>query len=43
MLTSFQTLATTRDDVPAVMRDPNRLSEILPLVEKRLERVSLNE
>ncbi|PYH95362.1 type 2A phosphatase activator tip41 [Aspergillus ellipticus CBS 707.79] len=38
-----QTLATTRDDVPAVMRDPNRLSEILPLVEKRLERVDLKD
>ncbi|OGM41886.1 type 2A phosphatase activator tip41 [Aspergillus bombycis] len=38
-----QTLATTRDDVPAVMRDPNRLSEILPLREKRLERVILGD
>ncbi|KAE8379529.1 TIP41-like family-domain-containing protein [Aspergillus bertholletiae] len=38
-----QTLATTRDDVPAVMRDPNRLSEILPLREKRLERISLED
>ncbi|KAF7594286.1 hypothetical protein BBP40_009686 [Aspergillus hancockii] len=37
------TLATTRDDVPAVMRDPNRLSEILPLLETRLERVSLGD
>ncbi|THC91677.1 hypothetical protein EYZ11_008872 [Aspergillus tanneri] len=36
-----QVLATTREDVPAVMRDPNRLSEILPLLEKRLERVVL--
>ncbi|PLB47021.1 putative TOR signaling pathway protein TipA [Aspergillus steynii IBT 23096] len=34
-------LAATRDDVPAVMRDPNRLSEALPLLEKRLERVDL--
>ncbi|KAB8255890.1 TIP41-like family-domain-containing protein [Aspergillus pseudonomiae] len=38
-----QTLATTRDDVPAAMRDPNRLSEILPLREKRLERVTLGD
>ncbi|KAE8361037.1 TIP41-like family-domain-containing protein [Aspergillus caelatus] len=38
-----QSLATTRDDVPAVMRDPNRLSEILPLREKRLERVTLED
>ncbi|BAE65364.1 unnamed protein product [Aspergillus oryzae RIB40] len=38
-----QTLTTTRDDVPAVMRDPNRLSEILPLREKRLERVTLED
>ncbi|GMG34856.1 unnamed protein product [Aspergillus oryzae] len=38
-----QTLTTTRDDVPAVMRDPNRLSEILPLREMRLERVTLED
>ncbi|KAB8232347.1 hypothetical protein ETB97_011079 [Aspergillus alliaceus] len=38
-----QILATTRDDVPAVMRDPNRLSEILPLHEKRLERIVLGD
>lgn len=38
----LQSLATTRDDVPAIMRDPNRLSEILPLIEKRLEKVKLD-
>jgi type 2A phosphatase activator TIP41 len=37
-----QSLATTRDDVPAIMRDPNRLSEILPLIEKRWEKATLN-
>lgn len=37
----FQILAGTRDDIPALMRDPNRLSEILPIVEKRSERVVL--
>ncbi|KAL2005279.1 hypothetical protein VTN00DRAFT_2489 [Thermoascus crustaceus] len=36
-----QSLASTREDVPAVMRDPNRLSGILPLVEKSLEHVVL--
>ncbi|PTU18649.1 hypothetical protein P175DRAFT_0503451 [Aspergillus ochraceoroseus IBT 24754] len=36
-----QKLASLRDDIPAIMRDPNRLSEILPLVERRLERVNL--
>ncbi|KAE8348124.1 TIP41-like family-domain-containing protein [Aspergillus coremiiformis] len=38
-----QTLATTRDDIPAVMRDPNRLSKILPLQQTRLERVTLGD
>lgn len=37
-----QSLATTRDDIPAIMRDPNRLSDILPLIEKRLEKVTLD-
>ncbi|CAL5874872.1 uncharacterized protein PFLUO_LOCUS9174 [Penicillium psychrofluorescens] len=37
-----QTLAATREDVPAFMRDPNRLSEVLPVVDKRSERVSLD-
>lgn len=39
---AFQSLAGTRDDIPALMRDPNRLSEILPLVEKSTERVALS-
>lgn len=38
---TFQILAATRDDIPALMRDPNRLSEILPVVEKYSERVVL--
>jgi type 2A phosphatase activator TIP41 len=38
----LQSLATTRDDIPAIMRDPNRLSDILPLIEKRLEKVTLD-
>ncbi|OJJ50452.1 hypothetical protein ASPZODRAFT_126318 [Penicilliopsis zonata CBS 506.65] len=38
-----QTLVGTRDDAPAVMRDPNRLSTILPVVEKRLESVTLGD
>lgn len=37
----MKSLASTREDVPAVMRDPNRLSGILPLVEKSLEHVVL--
>lgn len=36
-----QALMSARDDIPAVMRDPNRLSEILPVVERRLESVTL--
>ncbi|KAL4880503.1 TIP41-like family-domain-containing protein [Aspergillus karnatakaensis] len=36
-----QKLAHSRDDIPAIMRDPNRLSELLPIVDKRLERVIL--
>lgn len=36
-------LAATRDDIPAFLRDPNRLSEILPLVEKRSERLVLGD
>jgi len=39
---TFQMLAGTRDDIPAVMRDPNRLSDLLPIVAKRLERVVLD-
>ncbi|KAJ5591750.1 TIP41-like protein [Penicillium hispanicum] len=38
-----QILAGTRDDIPALMRDANRLSEVLPLVEKQSERVVLND
>lgn len=42
---SFQTvrlkLASTREDVPALMRDPNRLAEVLPIVEKTNERLLL--
>ncbi|KAI9815530.1 MAG: hypothetical protein M1827_002664 [Pycnora praestabilis] len=34
-------LAITREDVPALMRDPNRLSELLPVVDKSLERITL--
>ncbi|RAH50158.1 TIP41 family protein [Aspergillus brunneoviolaceus CBS 621.78] len=36
-----QALALTRDDVPAAMRDPNRLSGFLRLVDTRLERAVL--
>ncbi|KAJ6083776.1 hypothetical protein N7467_007911 [Penicillium canescens] len=35
-------LAATRDDIPAFLRDANRLSEILPVVEQRTERVVLS-
>ncbi|PKY05326.1 TIP41-domain-containing protein [Aspergillus campestris IBT 28561] len=38
-----RTLAATRDDIPAVMRDANRLSEILQIKEKRSERVTLTK
>ncbi|OCK85978.1 TIP41-domain-containing protein [Lepidopterella palustris CBS 459.81] len=34
-------LAETREDVPALMRDPNRLTDLLPIVEKSLERLVL--
>ncbi|KAJ5102895.1 TIP41-like protein [Penicillium argentinense] len=37
-----QMLAGTRDDIPALMRDANRLSELLPLIDKRSERVVLD-
>ncbi|KAJ5117057.1 TIP41-like protein [Penicillium atrosanguineum] len=37
-----QMLAGTRDDIPALMRDPNRLSELLPIVAKHSERVVLD-
>lgn len=38
-----QMLAGTRDDIPALMRDANRLSELLPLVVKHSERVVLGD
>jgi len=34
-----QKLAATREDVPALMRDPTRLVELLPVVERSLERL----
>ncbi|KAJ6015038.1 TIP41-like protein, partial [Penicillium herquei] len=37
-----QILASTRDDIPALMRDANRLSEVLPVVEKHSERIVLD-
>ena len=40
MLTNLKSLARA-SDAAAIMRDPNRLSDILPLVEKTLERVVL--
>ncbi|KAL4925880.1 TIP41 family protein [Aspergillus undulatus] len=36
-----QNLAGVRDDIPAIMRDPNRLSELLPIIDKKLEQVTL--
>ncbi len=36
-----QQLAITRDDVPALMRDPNKLVELLPVVQKTTESVRL--
>ncbi|KAJ5668827.1 TIP41-like protein [Penicillium macrosclerotiorum] len=36
-----QMLAGTRDDIPALLRDSNRLSELLPVVARRSERVDL--
>ncbi|KAF2805640.1 TIP41-domain-containing protein [Mytilinidion resinicola] len=34
-----EALARTRDDVPAQMRDPNKLAELLSIVDKSLERL----
>jgi type 2A phosphatase activator TIP41 len=34
-------LAGTREDVLAIMRDPNRLAEVIPVVEKTADRVVL--
>lgn len=36
-----QALARAREDIPAAMRDPNRLVQVLPLVENKLEHVTL--
>lgn len=40
-LISVQALAATREDIPAMMRDPNKLTDILPLVESSLESIVL--
>lgn len=40
-LTRKQSLAGSREDVTVVMRDPNKLSEILPVVDQSLESVEL--
>lgn len=37
-----QTLASAREDIAAVMRDSNRLSQILPVVDHSLERTVLS-
>lgn len=34
-------LAASRDDVPALMRDPNKLVELLPIIEKTTESLKL--
>ncbi len=39
----FQELAGRRDDVTAVLRDPNQMADILPVVEKTLERLELGK
>lgn len=36
-----EALAKTREDVPALMRDPNRLVDLLPVVDKTLEKLVL--
>lgn len=36
-----KTLAGTKEDVLAIMRDPNRLAEYIPVVEKSLDRIAL--
>ncbi|KAL4792908.1 TIP41-like family-domain-containing protein [Aspergillus venezuelensis] len=38
-----QNLAGARDDIPAIMRDPNRLYELLPIVDMKLERIDLGQ
>jgi len=34
-------LAIVREDVPALMRDANKLSELVPIVEKQIDRIVL--
>lgn len=34
-----EALVRTREDVPALMRDPNRLVDLLPIVDKTLEKL----
>lgn len=36
-----KSLASTKEDVLAIMRDPNRLSQIMPVVDRSLEKVVL--
>jgi type 2A phosphatase activator TIP41 len=36
-----QKLASTRNDVPAMLRDPNKLVELMPVVDRTLESVTL--
>jgi type 2A phosphatase activator TIP41 len=37
-----QKLAHLKDEVPALMRDPNKLSELMPVVERKLESLMLS-
>ena len=37
----MQVLGGPREDLPAALRDPNRLAQVLPLAERSLERVVL--
>ena len=41
MLIARQKLAVTRDDVPALMRDANKLAELLPVLDRETEMVVL--
>jgi len=34
-------LAITREDIPALMRDPNKLSDMIPIVDKTIDRIVL--
>jgi len=38
-----QALASAREDIPAVMRNPNRLADLFPLVERTLEHVVIDK